>query len=157
MKRSEAVTLQPIVLPTVRDPALPTAFDAWFQRACARDRAQRFSNAMELADSLRAAFSHPARVAGPPTSADASGRASAPPVRRPTTGGGISNAVPPPATPASRARWIVPAAGVAVAIVGASIGVIYAVSRAEPTANSEGARATSRDRDPPPRRKRLPA
>ncbi|HEY6461053.1 MAG TPA: serine/threonine-protein kinase, partial [Polyangiaceae bacterium] len=44
----------PLPLPTSADPSIPLAFDAWFQRACARDPAQRFSTARELADALTA-------------------------------------------------------------------------------------------------------
>jgi eukaryotic-like serine/threonine-protein kinase len=35
---------------------LPAAFDAWFQRACARDRGRRFASATEAASALRGAL-----------------------------------------------------------------------------------------------------
>jgi serine/threonine-protein kinase len=38
------------------DPALPVAFDAWFEKACARDLNERFSSARALAESLRDAL-----------------------------------------------------------------------------------------------------
>lgn len=45
-------------------PGLPPAFDAWFARACAPDRAARFTSAAELASSLAAA------LGGAPSSAN---------------------------------------------------------------------------------------
>ena len=42
----------PMPVPSVVDPQLPPAFDAWFARACARDIAMRFASAKELADGL---------------------------------------------------------------------------------------------------------
>ncbi len=42
--------------PSDANPALPPSVDAWFARACARDPADRFGSARELADQLRAAF-----------------------------------------------------------------------------------------------------
>ncbi|HEY4013237.1 MAG TPA: serine/threonine-protein kinase [Polyangiaceae bacterium] len=44
-------------LPSLREaaPALPPAVDAWFQRACAKDSAQRHQSAQEFVDTLRAA------------------------------------------------------------------------------------------------------
>jgi serine/threonine-protein kinase len=42
--------------PTQKNPALPKAIDAWFEKACARDPAARFSGAKELADALAAAL-----------------------------------------------------------------------------------------------------
>jgi len=48
---------QPIVpLPSERYAPLGTAFDAWFQRACARSVADRFVNAAEMADAFRDAI-----------------------------------------------------------------------------------------------------
>ncbi len=42
--------------PSDYNPALPRSIDAWFARACAREPADRFASARELADSLRGAF-----------------------------------------------------------------------------------------------------
>ncbi len=42
----------PMPLPSSVNPGLPPAFDRWFARACARDLAQRFGSAKEMADAL---------------------------------------------------------------------------------------------------------
>jgi serine/threonine-protein kinase len=46
----------PLPLPTSIDPTLPTALDAWFLRACERDRTKRFASAREMAAALEAAI-----------------------------------------------------------------------------------------------------
>lgn len=43
--------------PSEANPALPEAVDHWFAKACARDAADRFSSAREMAEALRAAWS----------------------------------------------------------------------------------------------------
>ena len=40
--------------PSAVDPSVPTAFDGWFFKACAREPAARFASARELADTLTA-------------------------------------------------------------------------------------------------------
>ncbi|MGZ3454978.1 MAG: serine/threonine-protein kinase, partial [Polyangiales bacterium] len=47
----------PPPVPTLLNPALPSAIDAWFARACAKDPKARFDNAKQLADSFAAACS----------------------------------------------------------------------------------------------------
>ena len=42
--------------PSEANPALPPAVDLWFEKACARSAADRFSSARELVEALRAAF-----------------------------------------------------------------------------------------------------
>src|SRR5262249_26020030 len=42
--------------PSEANPSLPASIDAWFAKACARNAADRFSTAKELAEGLRAAF-----------------------------------------------------------------------------------------------------
>jgi len=46
------VCTAPIPVPSATNSALPAGFDAWFARACHRDRAKRFQTVEELADSL---------------------------------------------------------------------------------------------------------
>ena len=46
------VCTAPIPVPSASNSALPAGFDAWFARACNRDRAKRFQTVEELADSL---------------------------------------------------------------------------------------------------------
>lgn len=64
---------------TVRNPALPPALDAWWEKAAARDREQRFQTAKELADALGHALGQHRQLAVPaisprrPSMADASG------------------------------------------------------------------------------------
>ncbi|MDB4942494.1 MAG: Serine/threonine protein kinase PrkC, regulator of stationary phase [Labilithrix sp.] len=47
---------EPLPVPTRANPALPAAIDAWFASACARDVAQRFGSATELATELARAL-----------------------------------------------------------------------------------------------------
>jgi eukaryotic-like serine/threonine-protein kinase len=47
-----AVVSGSIPRPTAADPSLPSSFDAWFARACARERGDRFRSARELANAL---------------------------------------------------------------------------------------------------------
>ena len=42
--------------PSEANPALPPAVDLWFAKACARNAADRFSSAKEMAEAFRAAF-----------------------------------------------------------------------------------------------------
>ncbi len=64
---------------TVRNPALPPALDAWWEKAAARDREHRFQSAKELADALGHALGQHRQLAVPaisprrPSLADASG------------------------------------------------------------------------------------
>src|SRR6187402_655881 len=46
------VCASPMPVPSQLQPTLPRAFDAWFERACARDRKRRFTSVVELADAL---------------------------------------------------------------------------------------------------------
>jgi serine/threonine-protein kinase len=46
------VCAAPMPVPSHLNPAVPTGFDAWFARACARDPERRFQSALELADAL---------------------------------------------------------------------------------------------------------
>lgn len=46
------VCVQPLPVPSERVPSLPKSFDAWFFKACARDRNARFRTATELANAL---------------------------------------------------------------------------------------------------------
>jgi serine/threonine protein kinase len=47
-----AVCHAPLPLPTDANPDVPEAVDAWFLKACARDREKRYASARELADAL---------------------------------------------------------------------------------------------------------
>jgi serine/threonine-protein kinase len=46
------VCAAPLPVPSKVEPSLPKAFDAWFQRCCARDVRTRFKSAAEAADAL---------------------------------------------------------------------------------------------------------
>ena len=54
-----AINNGPKVGPSQINPALPPAIDAWYFRACARDRAQRFATANEMAQALTAIAATP--------------------------------------------------------------------------------------------------
>ena len=46
------VCASPLPVPSQIQPSLPKSFDAWFERACARDPKRRFASVAELADAL---------------------------------------------------------------------------------------------------------
>jgi serine/threonine-protein kinase len=50
------ILYEDLPIPTLKNPALPAALDAWWERAAARDREERFQSAKELADSLATAL-----------------------------------------------------------------------------------------------------
>jgi serine/threonine-protein kinase len=52
-------------VPSEQNPSLPPSFDAWFHRACARERANRYQTAKELGEGIALAFAQaPAEVPG---------------------------------------------------------------------------------------------
>ena len=53
------VCAAPMPVPSQLNPELPVGFDAWFARACNRERTKRFQSAAELADALDAACGVP--------------------------------------------------------------------------------------------------
>ncbi len=48
------VCVEPLPIPSRLNPRLPAAFDAWFARACSRDRKNRFQTVTEMATTLDA-------------------------------------------------------------------------------------------------------
>ncbi len=76
-----AIATGPLPAPTSLVPALPAGVDAWFMRACSRDRDQRYATAKELADGLREAvgiapsLSHSGATSGPRRARDTSAAA----------------------------------------------------------------------------------
>jgi len=58
---SDAITQAPTPRPTAFNPSLPSGLDAWFAKACARDRDDRFASARELIAGLYSAFAPPAQ------------------------------------------------------------------------------------------------
>jgi len=57
----------PLPKPTEKAPDLPASVDAWFEKACARDPAERFPSAKELADGLARALSEASSSLLPPS------------------------------------------------------------------------------------------
>jgi serine/threonine protein kinase len=51
-----AICNDAVKAPSSIAPGLPAAFDAWFERATQREKAERFQSASEMADALRAAL-----------------------------------------------------------------------------------------------------
>lgn len=51
-----SIHTQPHPIPSHKNPELPAAFDAWFEKACAKDVDARFQSARELADALNEAL-----------------------------------------------------------------------------------------------------
>jgi serine/threonine-protein kinase len=49
---------EPLPVPSEVAPHMPPSFDAWFAKACARERTDRFASAKELSESLAAALGH---------------------------------------------------------------------------------------------------
>jgi len=68
---------EPLPLPTVLNPDLPIAVDAWFSRACARDVAARYASAKEMTEELAVALGGqmPKSLDVSPRLTDASARA----------------------------------------------------------------------------------
>ena len=52
----DAIQRRPIPRPTLFNSKLPKALDAWFAKACARDRDERFASARELVAALKEVF-----------------------------------------------------------------------------------------------------
>ena len=98
-----AICTEPIPRPSRLGPA-PTAFDAWFERALAREPARRFQSARELAEELR-------RVCGVESSAPALASSDAsPPFRGAVStfsvGAVSSNSARPPRQP-NKLGWLI--------------------------------------------------
>ena len=85
------ICTEPLPIPSTLA-AVPPGFDAWFQRALARDPDQRFSSASEMAEAFRALVG-PGRVSLAPTSAAATA------VIGPTTAAPHSLPAPPSRAP----------------------------------------------------------
>jgi serine/threonine-protein kinase len=66
----------PLPVPTKANPALPSAIDAWFARACARDPKGRFGSAKEMAETLAVALTGESIPPGLRIESAASGRSS---------------------------------------------------------------------------------
>lgn len=62
---ADAIFHRPYPRPTRLDPRLPRGLDAWFEKACARDRYDRFASAREMVEALQAVFAAPERVEAP--------------------------------------------------------------------------------------------
>ncbi len=59
------IIVNPVPVPSQVCPGVPRTFDAWWSRAAARDPAQRFQSAKELADSLAVALGISSQLGGP--------------------------------------------------------------------------------------------
>ncbi|HEY1698044.1 MAG TPA: protein kinase [Polyangiaceae bacterium] len=148
----------PLPLPTAADPSIPPAFDAWFQRACAREPAARFSTARELADALTAvARSQPwTPAATQPVSAQAltppgfgspglgasgpggSGPYGAPPHVSTHAGLGIGSGAQPPPPSRGGAVWFAAIGLVAVIAIGGGAWFVAKGHRASTGAPGSG-------------------
>ena len=139
------IVCEPIPPMTRHNPALPSAIDGWWQQVCARDPADRFQSAKQLADSLASALAIQTKLEVPdilPSGLRALGVSTLPVGRR--TGASPAQSVPiaesssansfgndalvipmQRALPFSR-RWLVSAAVAAVLAIGA----VSTISRA---------------------------
>jgi len=131
----------PLPRPTDANPALPSAVDAWFARACAREPEERFASAKEMADALAAALRDlvpaglgtdsgrtPKPIGLETTQADAPLFRSASDARS-ETGAGVGLASQKVHV-SSRARWMV-VAGIAVGAIGVGF-IVPRLTRSEP-------------------------
>jgi serine/threonine-protein kinase len=150
----------PMPVPSLANPELPLAIDAWFARACARAPAERFASAKEMSDALAAALAEKTgsgeAVAERPSEKSAGGPRGSHGVVSPTGG---KTAVDEPLTmsgfvlPVSRSRWWLGAAvglaGGAAALVAPRVlapkaQAVEAVRTAPPRASSSVAVAAAR-------------
>jgi serine/threonine-protein kinase len=131
----------PLPRPTGANPALPSAVDAWFTRACAREADERFASAKEMADALVAALRDlvpaglsmdsgrtPKPIGLETTHADAPLFRSASDARS-ETGAGVGLASQK-VSASSRARWML-VAGIAVGAIGVGF-IVPRLTRSEP-------------------------
>jgi serine/threonine-protein kinase len=124
----------PIPVPSAANPALGSAVDAWFARACAREPAGRYESAKDMADSLAMAVTGAAiapglRVDSVPTPRQRHGfdttQAASPAAStkpsgidaRSETGAGVGLVASETLPVASRGKWLV-LGGIAVVAVG---------------------------------------
>jgi serine/threonine protein kinase len=117
-------------IPAMRhyNPALPQAIDGWWQRACARDPAERFQSAKQLADALATALAVHPRLEIPdivPLALRSQGAASLAPVSLPAAAAPDERLPVPRLRPLPR-RWLLPATVAAVLAIVA----ISTISRA---------------------------
>ena len=125
-----AICTQPLPMPSQIHPALGASIDAWFQRACAREPAARFSSAKELADAFAASLSGPTSLGLAKTVASVPPQA-VPALASTTTGPTSRGAAPSSPPPKSS-----PIAGVvAVVIALAFLGGGFAIFKMRPTAS----------------------
>jgi serine/threonine-protein kinase len=153
---------EPLPKPTDLAHELPATVDAWFARACARDVAQRFATAKELADALSLAIGGnapavslmPAPVSGPrtdeigfaKTSVDTGSGAAAEPLARVSSGtsAGVAAAVP-----VRERTSLLPIAVALLAAVLLGGGAVMAL-RGEPKATGIAPSATQASASAPP-------
>ncbi len=131
----------PLPRPTGANPALPSAVDAWFARACAREPDERFASAKEMADALVAALRDlvpaglstdsgrtPKPIGLETTQADAGPLFRSASDARSETGAGVGLASQKVAA-SSRARWIL-VAGIAAGAIGVGF-IVPRLTRSE--------------------------
>jgi len=154
----------PLPRPASANPALPSAVDAWFARACAREPDERFASAKEMADALVAALRDlmpaglsldsgrtPKPIGLETTQADAGPLFRSASDARSETGAGVGLASQKVAA-SSRARWIL-VAGIAVGAIGVGF-IVPRLTRSEPQKTGpelpSAAAAASPTADPTP-------
>lgn len=130
----------PLPVPSARAPGLPPAFDAWFARACARARGERFQDAIELAQGLAEALGTERELAAAGIAPRAGHLARAPLARR-LVEGGASRAQRSPL-----ARGVVLGAGLGVAGLLVAFAVLVSRGGASTRASAEGADARANAR-----------
>jgi serine/threonine-protein kinase len=139
------INSMPPPIPSQVRPDLPVGFDAWFARACAREKSERFASARELADALSLALG----TARPPMNSmigdlqldsrpPAGAKPSYHPIALSATAVPVSSSVPAPRSSPSEAprqtRAVRLMVGVALAatVVGIVGGIGWSVSRRGP-------------------------
>jgi serine/threonine protein kinase len=133
----------PLPVPSARAPSLPAAFDAWFARACARDRGERFQDSIELAQALAEALGTERELAQAGVTPRA-GHLARPPLTRRLVDGGVSRST---RSPLAMGVLLGAVLGLAALLVGLGVWLSRSAAREAPAASVDGSPKPSSESD----------